>query len=385
MNRQSGSTKIIIILVVGSLFAAGLYWFRPKPKTRPPTDAKPPIVSVISVQPQAQQIYVSTQGTVMPSREISLVAEVSGRVVSASEHFVNGGFFNEKDTMITLDSRDYEYRLAEAVAQVAGAERELALEKGQARQAKREWRDLGSEEANALSLRIPQVKAAEAQLLSAIAQRNQAQLNVERASIRAPFRGRVQTTNANVGQYVTAGTVIASIYDDALAEVRLPLTDKQLALIGLPLGVTLPENQKKAVTLSATLAGKTYQWPAKITRTEASVDATTRLYFAVAEIPEPFDTHRYQAPLITGLFVEAKVSGITFTDVVSIPESAILKNRFVYIVDNNNRLQQRDIHILANHKNAVWITGDIKKDEKLVISDPKVLGSDMLVMLKDNP
>jgi RND family efflux transporter MFP subunit len=384
MNRQSGSIKIIIILVVGSLLAAGLYWFRPKPKTRPPTEAKPPIVLVMSVQPQAQQVYVSTQGTVMPSREISLVAEVSGRVVSASEDFVNGGFFNEKDTMVALDSRDYQYRLAEAVAQVASAERELALEKGQARQAKREWRDLGSDEANALSLRVPQVKAAEAQLLSAIAQRNQAQLNVERATIRAPFRGRIQATNVNVGQYVTAGTVIASIYDDALAEVRLPLTDKQLALMGLPLGVILHESQKKTVTLSATMAGKEFEWPAKITRTEASVDATTRLYFAVAEIPEPFDASRYQAPLISGLFVEATVSGITFDDVVSVPESAIFKDRFVYIVDDKNRLQQREIQMLANHDNAVWITGNIKQDEQLVISDPKVLRPDMLVIIKNN-
>lgn len=383
MNRESGSINIIVIIIIGSLLAVGLYWFRPTPNTRPLALPKPPVVSVVAITPQTQQLHVQTQGVVASSRDVNLVAEVAGRVVSVHESFVNGGFVSKDDVMVTLDSRDYEYRLINAGAEVAVAQRELALERGQARQAKREWRDLGSDEANALSLRVPQVRAAQAQLRSAIAQRDQAKLNVERASIRAPFsRGRVQETNVNVGQYVSAGTVIANISDSALAEVRLPLTDKQLALIGLPLGVNLSVDQQKDVVLSAVVGGKEYQWPAKITRTEASIDSTTRFYFAVAQVPEPYNTQRYASPLVTGLFVNAKVTGVQLDDVITVPELALIKNSVVYIVDDNNRLQQRVVNRLATNGNMLWVSGDLKQGEYLVVSDPKVLQNNLVVTKK---
>lgn len=379
MSRQRGSVTVVIIIVLGCLLAAGVYWLRPKPERRPPVEAKPPAVSVIKVNAQRQQMQVSTQGTVLPSREINLVAEVAGRVVTVSEQFVNGGFFDKGDVMVTLDKRDYQYRLAEADAQVAAAERELALEKGQARQAKREWRDLGSDEANALSLREPQVKAAQAQLQAAIAQRQQAKLDVERTVIRAPFRGRIQLTNVNVGQYVSINTSIATIYDSARAEVRLPLTDKQLALVGLPLGLTLNQAQQKAVTLSATVAGQKQQWPATLTRTEASVDSSTRLYFAVAEIPEPFDLERYASPLVPGLFVEADIEGVEFDAVIRVPEIALVNNAFVFIVDDNNRLQKRKVFVVAKENNDLWVQGELTQDEFLVVSDPKILQENLHV------
>ena len=378
MSRQTGSVTVVII-IVGFLIAAGVYWLRPKPERRAPVEAKPLAVSVIEVRTQRQQMGVNTQGTVLPSREINLVAEVAGRVVTVSDQFVSGGFFDKGDVIVMLDKRDYQYRLAEADAQVAAAERELALEKGLARQAKREWRDLGNGEANALSLREPQVKAAKAQLQAAIAQRQQAELDLERTIIRAPFRGRIQLTNVNVGQYVSINTSIATIYDSARAEVRLPLTDKQLVLVGLPLGLTLNQAQQKVVTLSAVVAGTKQQWPARLTRTEASVDSSTRLYFAVAEIPEPFDLERYGSPLVPGLFVEARIEGVEFDAVMRVPEIAIFNNTFVYIVDSNDHLQQREINVVAKEGNDLWVEGELTQNEFLVVSDPKILQENLQV------
>jgi RND family efflux transporter MFP subunit len=382
ISCQLGSSKTIIILVLAALVGLGIYWLRPQPKIRPPVVAKPPIVAVINVALQRQQMTVNTQGTVMPSREINLVAEVSGRVTAVNDSFSNGGFFDKDDVLVSVDARDYQYRLVDADAQVAAAQRELALEKGQARQAKREWRDLGSKDANALSLRVPQVRAAEAQLRSAIAQRGQAQLSLQRTNIHSPFRGRVQSTKVNVGQYVTAGTVVAQIYDSALAEVRLPLNDKQVALIGLPLGVVLTEEQQPAVVLSAQVAGITYQWPAQLTRTEASIDSTTQFYFAVVQIKEPFNLSRYQTPLLMGLFVDASVAGVVFDKVIKVPEKAIIDNQWVYVVDDSNQLQQRKVTVLGKKDQLVLLQGDVKTGEALVISDAKVLQNGMKVTKK---
>ncbi len=372
MNRHLGSVKVIVLLVVGALLVAALYVFRPTPAVRPQQENRPAAVSVVSVEPTTYQSYVYTQGTVTPSREINLVTEVAGRITQVADNFANGSFFKVDDVLVGLDDRDYQYQLINANADIVVAERELALEKGRARQAKREWRDLGSKEANALSLREPQVKAAQAQVSSAVARRNQVLLNIERAKITAPFNGRIQQTQVNVGQYVTAGSTIARIYDDAYAEIRLPLTNKQIAQIGLSLGVAIDPAVAPRVELSANLAGKLQTWAVNLRRTEASVDTRTRFYFAVAEIPEPFNTERYAYPLVMGLFVEAKITGRAFKQVISVPEKSIIANQFIYIVDNK-ALQKRGITIVGKGNGKVWVQGDFKKGEQVVVSDVRVL------------
>lgn len=373
MRRSLGSVNVIVVLLIGSLLVAALYFFRPKPKARPPQPNKPVAVSVINAQPSQYQAYVYTQGTVTPSREINLVAEVSGRTIAVADEFANGSFFKKGDVLVRLDDRDHRYQLVDANAQITIAEKELALEKGSARQAKREWRDLGSEEANALSLREPQVKAAQAQVLSAIARRDQVLLDIERTSINAPFSGRIQETQVDLGQYVTAGSTVAKIYDDAYAEVRLPLTNKQIALIGLPLDTSLDSTISPQVELSATIGGKVHTWPVKLSRTEASVDSRTRFYFGVAEIPEPFNIEKYSSPLVIGLFVEAKITAQSFNDAISIPEAGVSEQQFIYVVGDENKLQKRRIAIIGKENGKVWLQGDFSKDERVVISDVRVL------------
>lgn len=380
---QQGSVTVIVVLIIGALVIAGLYYLRPTPKTRPLPPPEVPQVSVLQANPQTYQIMVQTQGTVAPSRQIDLVAEVSGRVVEVGPHFAAGDFFSAGDVLVKLDSRDYQYLVTQADAQVASAKRELALERGQARQARREWRDLGSDEANALFLRKPQINAAQAQLASAVAQQQQARLNLQRTAIESAFDGRIQQTRVNLGQYVTAGSVVASIYDSTLAEVRLPLTDQQVGQIGLPLGSTLTPEQQVAVTLSANVAGTTYQWPARLVRTEATIDSRTRFYFAVAEIPQPFDTARYQSPLIMGLFVEASIAGKSVNDVVRLPEKALIKEQFVYVV-HQEKLQQRKITLVDKRQGQVWVQGDLAAGDAIVVSDPNVLQADMTVAIADD-
>ena len=378
-KHQSGSIKVLVILLLGVLLTGLIYWLRPSPKIRPPVTPQLPQVSVIQAQLERYQVSVQTQGTVIPSRSINLVAEVSGRVVEVTGHFSNGEFFNQGDVLVRLDDRDYRYQLIEAQAQVAAAKRELAFERGQARQAKREWRDLGSKEANDLFLRNPQVNAANAQLAASVARQQQIQLDVERTSIKAPFTGRIQSTHVDLGQYVMAGSTVASIFDSTLAEVRLPLTNQQLALIGLPLGGRLSADQQIDVTLSANIAGQVYQWPAKLVRTEASIDTQTRLYFAVVEVPFPFDAQRYQAPLMMGLFVEAQVAGLFFDDVIRVPEKAIINNQWLLIVDGNQQLQRRAVKVVSKNSGQVWVSSEIEEGQAIVVSDPNILYEGMEV------
>lgn len=343
----------------------------PQPQPVPPAETQKTPVPVVTANSGVHQLTVRSQGTIAPRREIDVVAEVSGRIVKVSTAFVNGRFFTEDELLVQIDPRDYEYAAALAESELAAAQAELSSEKGRHRQAKREWRDLGNVQANALFLREPQLAAARARVIAAKAALNKAKLDIERTHIRVPFAGRIRQTHVNIGQYVSAGTPIARVYDTEVAEVRLPLTDHQVALLDLPLGFNASNEQPgPEVTLSAVVAGKSQQWQGRITRTDASIDTQSRFYYAVAEIVDPFlrkkastknadatQAHDQLAtqPLVVGLFVEAEISGRPLNDVVALPAGAVFHRNRLYYLNELNEIMATTVEVLQRGDEQVWI------------------------------
>ena len=288
-----------------------------------------------------------------------------------SEKFVNGGFFNAGEPLLEVESHEYQFALTRAEARVAEAQQLLATEKGRAYQAKREWRDLGNKEANDLFLRVPQLAAAEASVAAAIADRDKARLDLERTKVTVPYDGRIRETSVDLGQFVSPGSRVARVYDTSVAEIRLPLTDRQAALVELPLGFQGEEdNSGPIAAISGIVGGERYQWHGRITRTDASIDVNSRMYYAVAEVANPFvqSADNIQVPLIVGLFVEAEISGREIADVITVPRRALFKNNQVYTLDEQNRAQIKTVRVLATTRDEAWIKGDIAKGQAIVIS-----------------
>ena len=111
---------------------------------------------------------------------------------SVSDRFLDGRFFKVGDILLQLEQADYEFAIARARAQEAAAAQRVAEERGRNLQAQREWRELGTSEANDLFLRKPQLRAAEASLAAAQADVAAAELALERTTVRAPFDGRLE-------------------------------------------------------------------------------------------------------------------------------------------------------------------------------------------------
>lgn len=382
-HYQRGSIGVFLIIVIGVAIMAGIWFFKPKPALRPKVEAKPPIVDVVQAEPGQYRAMITSQGTVTPKRQINLVSEVAGRVVDVSANFEEGRFFKIDETLLRLDNRDYRNAVIIADTQIAVAERELALEKGQVRQAKRTWRDLGSKEANSLVLREPQLNAAKAGLRSAKAERNRALLNVERTTISVPFNGRIQVKSVALGEFVSAGTSLATVYDSEAVEIRLPLNNQQLALAGFIPGKKISSEQlidgSHNVLLSATIGNKIHQWPATSMRMDVNVDSATRFYHLIAEINNPFDSDKFEQPLLVGLFVQAKIQGELYKNVIQLPKKALIDDEYVFVVNDDNKLSLRSISVVDRQKNTVVVKSDIKAGEQIVVSDPRVLKQDLTV------
>jgi len=358
---------VIWVLVIGVVVISAALLLKPKPHVRPPKEVQLPEVTVVMANPLRQAVNVNTQGNVEPRRQIDVVSQVSGTVVQVSPQFASGGFFAKGSELIQIDARDYQVMLARATAAAQEAKKLLASERGLARQAAREWRDLGNADANDLFLRKPQIAAAEAQVVAAEAELKQAQLNIERTHITLPFAGRVRNTMVDLGQFVGVGTKIATVYDAAAALVRLPLTDQQASLINLPLAFGKPQKDLPQVVLRGVVAGTPYEWRGVITRTEASLDPQSRMYYAVVEIPDPFDPFKNKLPLIMGMYVEAEIIGKPIDDVVQLPKTAVFRRDKIYSIDTDSRVQEKTVKILRMDDNTVWVQGDIRKDEPIVL------------------
>lgn len=322
-------------------------------------------VRVLHVEPRAVQLTVRSQGTVAPNTESELIPEVSGRVSWISASLVNGGTFEEGEALLRLEDQDYRSAVerAEAARTRAEAEHEHAHFE-YARLESLASRQLVSRSALEAALRT--MRVAEATLHDAQASLEQARRDLERTEIRAPFTGLVRRESVDIGQFVARGNSMATLYASADAEVRLPIADRQLAYLNLPVGIRgeLPRHLQPAVTLSAEFAGRQLTWQGRVVRTEAQIDTTSRMVHVVARVENTDDG----APLAVGLFVNAEIEGLLADEVVVLPRSALREGNRVLVVDGDDRLRFRDIDPLRLYQDEVLVRSGLAVGERVCIS-----------------
>lgn len=371
------SKKILLpaaIFIVGTLAIAVLVFAKPKPVPRE-LPGEPALVQVAVTQAQQEsslRLSVNAQGTVVPKREIELVAQVSGLISGVEPAFVDGGFFDAEQVLIRIDEREYQAALLSAKSRLADAAQRLAEEEGRSLQAAREWRDLGNQNANDLFMRKPQLASAQANLDANQGAVAIAELNLERTQISVPFKGRVRETHVGLGQYVTAGTALAKVYDSTVMEVRLPLTEQQAALIDLPLtaGLASDSNERPNVILTGTVAGERHQWSGTLTRTDAFIDANSRMYYAVVEVKDSFaidaDEGERKVPLLPGLFVKAEIEGKRLDNVLKLPRTALFERDKLLTLDSEHKVAEQKVRVLRKTEDEVWVQAEL--NDSMLIS-----------------
>jgi len=375
------AAKPLTILLVGFVIIFMAATLKPKPEPLPLKEPELLEVSTLPILFETHQMKVKTQGTVKPSREVDLISQVSGEVVKVSESFAEGGVVYSDTVLVQVDQRDYQLALIRAKAKVADAEQLLALEKGRSRQAQREWRDLGNDEANQLFLRKPQLKSAEANLQAAIADKDKASLDLDRTSLGVPFSGRIRETMAEVGQYVTAGSKIARIYDSSEVEIRLPLTDHQAELVELPFE-TLDQDQQPMVKIYGSVAGRQQVWQGRLARLEASLDTRSRFYYVVVEVKneaENTSSTENALPLMVGLFVEAEITGREISNVVTVPKHVLFKRNRLFVVDKLDVVSEREVKLLSINDDVAWVTGAFNSGDRIALTSQLMLFDGMKV------
>ncbi len=357
----------VAIVLAGFGLAAIIIATGPKLEPQPPP-SNAPLVRAWQAQPQSVRLSSFTHGSVLPRTESELIPEVSGRVIYMSPSLVSGGFFKKGDTLLKIDPLDYEVALEQAKAALASSESELT----NARKAHERQLNLAKKQSTSESQRddaLNRMQSAEAALREARARLSRAERDLERTTLLAPFEGRVRSERVDVGQFVTRGAPIASLYSTDYAEVRLPIHDEELAFLDLPLVGTNGEGQPSPrAILRARFAGGEHEWEGAIVRTEGELDPKTRMINVVAQVEAPYTRIGNRPPLAVGLFVEAEILGHEVEDIFVLPRSALQANDQVYIIDGDNRLEFRDVDVLRIVDEDVYVRSGIRPGELVCLS-----------------
>ena len=381
----------VAILGVG-IAVVWLLWLT-RPMADPaPVELIPPLIRVQTLGSQELQLVVEAQGTVAPRTESELKSQVSGELLWVSPALVPGGFFDSGDRLLEIDPVDYEADLERARAQLARAQSEA----GRARKENARQRRLADRSVSSQA-RIDDAEnaahVAEAGLREAEAQLGRAERDLQRTVVYAPYPGRVRSERVDLGQFIARGESLARIYAVDFAEVRLPIPDRELRYLDLPLGYRESVVTDSAETdeaypvdslvevgsgtmygpqaiLRAEFAGKQHEWAGRIVRTEGEIDPKSRMVTVVARVEDPYGrrTEDTRPPLAVGLFVEVEISGRIIPEAIVIPRSALRQGSRVLVLDSGNRLHYRPITVLRTERELVIVEAGLQSGERVAVS-----------------
>ena len=338
-------------------------------------------VRVAQVHSGTVQLDVQSQGRVQASRRVSLSAATSGPVSWVSPSLVPGGYFAADEVILRVDSSDFETALDRARSALNQAETDARyvqeeLERNASLAERRlisetQLRDLQRQADNS-TMRVRDARAAVAQ----------AELDLRRSEIRAPFNTIVESTSIDIGQQVGRGQALAVLLNADEVEVRLPLALNQLSYLDIPLGIRgeLPAESQPLVVINGLLGDAMQTWHGRLVRMDASIDTGSNAIQAIVRVVQD----DAKIPLPIGLYVNATVSGKEVDDIIALPREVVRGNNRVLVVDTENRLWFRDVDVMRLENDRVLIRGGLADGERICLSPIQTVINGMRVNVVDS-
>ncbi len=339
-------------------------------KAEPPRAEKPlegTLVDVIRVGNSRHEVDLHAKGTVVPAKEITLQAEVGGRVVWQSPELVAGGRFEEGEPILRIDPRDYRLAVESFRAEVRRARLDLTLERRRAEVAKREWSSFGemdaSDEQRALAQREPQLEAARLALKAAESALKKAELDLARATLRAPFNAMVVEEHVDLGQLLSPQTTVA----------RLVGTDEYHVQVSVPVNTlrTIRARTEDApgspATITQHVGPGTIERQGEVIRQLPDLDPGGAMARILVRIQDPLGEDG-ELPLLLGSFVDVATSAQPIENAIRVPRIALRNGRSVYVMNDRNLLEIREVEIGWAEPDAVLVVSGLEPNERVIVS-----------------
>jgi len=384
-RRDSLGRQIVGWLTPAVILALGVGVFQylggqpPPPRVDAgPAPALP--VQTAAVQPRAEGVDIIADGVVVPLREVTLAAEVGGRVVEKATDCRAGHVVRKGTVLFRIDPRDYqlevdrlERELRQAGHSLEEIDEELSqnatsadLARRQVDLARREVARLDGLKAGRIVTEAEYDRAVRDELTAsgslvtldgqkrvltkrrsrleeglrlAATMLERARLDLERTVVTAPVDGIIVDDRVEQDSFVAKGTPVVTLEDTSAAEVKTSLEMAEVARIwgGLPQTDRAHELPDTPASVIYALGDRMFLWKGTLSRQEGrGLDEKTRTLPCRVRVADPTDVRaldRYGAfmpslpadaprSLLRGMFVQVRVHVPATSALVAIPEEA---------------------------------------------------------------
>jgi RND family efflux transporter MFP subunit len=372
MNRR---TTVIVCGVV-LLAAVGIVTliFRTEPTAQRSGASRQTamLVDVVEAERGDFRPEIAAVGTVEPVRDVVLRPQVGGEILERMPAFTPGGFVDRGQVLVRIDPADFRNALDQRRSELRQAEADLELERGRQRVAQHDFEllgeQIGAENAD-LVLRRPQLATAEARVESARAAVRQAELDLERTTVRAPFDAHILERSVDVGSQVSPGDDLGRLVGLDTYWVVATVPTAMLRWIAVPDG----PGEEGAVATIRDRAG----WPEGLTRAGTvdavvgSLEGRTRMARVLITVPDPFARTADDAsepPLMAGAFVDVRITGAEFPDVVRLHRDHVRDGDTVWIMEDG-RLRIREVSVVMRDTRWAYVDGGVEAGELVVTTN----------------
>jgi len=379
---------------------------------------------IISVPKLQLKITAIGYGHVQATDHWDAVAEVAGKVVSISDKLKDGEFIYKGEELLAIDPSSYQLALSQIEAQIETSKikdettqlsiktrkQELALlqkefqrQQKLAKQGTVSRSSLDTTERNLLSAK-GNLQTLENNLLINRAERkvllvqlDQAQQDLNRTSLIAPMDARITEVKISKSQYANRGQLLfsADSIKSVDIETQFPV-GKLRPLVRSSIGLTashtsssgnwIPGVKGLPARVSIQRGSNKTSWEAIISRVSATINQQTQSLGIVATVEKPYEqaASGRRPPLISDMFVQVEIIGQNTNKFTVIPSSALHEGR-VYVMNDDNRLEFRQVKIGFHQDGYAVIQKGLKPKEMIVTSDlvPAIEGM-LLKPMKDN-
>lgn len=381
MHRQRVIGGLILLAAIA--ISALLIFLRGEPEEKP-TEENIPLVQAESLEIRSGNLMVQGAGTIRAREELTLSAEVAGKLVYVNPSLREGQTVARGATLFRIDTSDYRNAVQTAQADVASqnvavmeAREEVALAKAELNrfqqrsaessdyasvdssdyaarilppealvknQSAKAQQTAGGATPNGLATREPQLQSARAGLRRAQAQLSDAQTALKRTTVRAPFSGVVRSEDIALGSYVAPGQSLGSMVGTADFEAVIPLSESEAALIP---ALWRPGSNRIEASVYSDYGGTRYRWQAFVDRANGVLNPQTRTIDVFLRIPNPLRGGAPAVvqkegqksagassapPLFVGSFVDAEITGRALDKYAVLPLAALRPGNQIWLV-----------------------------------------------------
>lgn len=398
-TTQQKPNKIIWFIICVLILGAGVASFillknlKPVPEQRTQT-LQIPAVETLLLEYRHSPLMIEGSGIVSPKAEISLSSQVNGEVIAMHENLVTGGSFTKGEIVIQIDPRSFEAALAEAVASKNASISSL---------------DFLTKRIERLESLREQGYAPEENLDDAVNQRDQAlaniarqdatiqnrELDLERASIIAPFDGQLLSESVDVGDIVSPGRELAEFYASDEFEIIVSLNADDASFI--PNLWSKENSSESKAWISVKHGNLSYEWEGYLDRVESDIDRTTRTIDIVVRIPEPStkgqlidngstsSVLKEAPPLMIGMYGTVAIEGMSLAQHFVLPLASLRNGNSIWIADSENKLRIEPVEMVREEgDNVVLLAPQLREGSKIIVSDIALVSDGMSIQVKSS-